>query len=284
MEEEEERKEVENIFSKDTGNHELVSGVQENVDPSPPETAGNIDGKADAGQSSVTLQATDSVPKVLDQETTGITDGKADTGRSSVTLQVTDPVHKVLDEDQFEQVNLKDQDKTVGASLGSHVESNRTLNSDNARQSYGGFEISSQALTSEFDSSMADELQDDQSAWSPRQDSQFGHSIYTSMSAGSFDSSYYGDAGYSPVGSPPKSRQKPIMPNVSPELLHLVDSAIMGKPESLDKLKNIVSGVESFGTGEEMESIAYLVVLIHLLQQWVVLKVLKKMRITILLA
>ncbi|KAL6124354.1 hypothetical protein ACLB2K_076867 [Fragaria x ananassa] len=260
MEEEEERKEVENISSKDTGNHELVSGVQENVDPSPPETAGNIDGKADAGRNSVTSQATDSVPKVLDQETTGITDGKADAGRSSVTLQVTDPVHKVLDEDQFEQVNLKDQDKTVGASLGSHVESNRTSNSDNVRQSYGGFEISSQALTSEFDSSMADELQDGQSAWSPRQDSQFGHSIYTSMSAGSFDSSYYGDAGYSPVGSPPKSRQKPILPNVSPELLHLVDSAIMGKPESLDKLKNIVSGVESFGTGEEIESIAYLVV------------------------
>ncbi|KAJ6972165.1 hypothetical protein NC653_032675 [Populus alba x Populus x berolinensis] len=34
----------------------------------------------------------------------------------------------------------------------------------------------------------------------------------------------------------------------------------MGKPEILDKLKNIVSGVESFGSGEETEGIAYLVV------------------------
>ncbi|KAK9910693.1 hypothetical protein M0R45_034645 [Rubus argutus] len=232
MEEEEERKkEVENISRKDADNHEVVSGVQENVDPSPQETTINTDGDV------------------------------ADVGRNSVTLQVADSLPKVVDEDQFEQVNLKDQDKTVGPSQGTHVESNRSSNSDNARRSYGGFGDASQAFTSEFDSSMVDEMQeDDQSAWSPRQESQFGHSIHPSMSATSFDSSYYGDAGYSPVGSPPKSRQKPVMPNVSPELLHLVDSAIMGKPESLDKLKNIVSGVESFGSGEEMESIAYLVV------------------------
>ncbi|PKI49551.1 hypothetical protein CRG98_030044 [Punica granatum] len=34
----------------------------------------------------------------------------------------------------------------------------------------------------------------------------------------------------------------------------------MGKPESLDKLKNIVNGDENFGSGDEMDSIAYLVV------------------------
>ena len=51
-----------------------------------------------------------------------------------------------------------------------------------------------------------------------------------------------------------------MMPNVSPELLHLVDSAIMEKLDSLDKLKNVISGVENFGDGEEAESIAFLVV------------------------
>ncbi|KAK3194964.1 hypothetical protein Dsin_026274 [Dipteronia sinensis] len=62
------------------------------------------------------------------------------------------------------------------------------------------------------------------------------------------------------MGSPAKPKAKAATPNVSPELLHLVDSAIMGKPESLDKLKNFVNGVESFGTGEEAEGIAFLVV------------------------
>ncbi|KAK1559949.1 hypothetical protein Q3G72_020411 [Acer saccharum] len=75
---------------------------------------------------------------------------------------------------------------------------------------------------------------------------------------------YHGDIGYSPMGSPAKPKAKAAMPNVSPELLHLVDSAIMGKPESLDKLKNFVNGVASFGTGEEAEGIAFLVVESHL--------------------
>ncbi|KAJ7951025.1 BEACH domain-containing protein C2 [Quillaja saponaria] len=89
---------------------------------------------------------------------------------------------------------------------------------------------------------------------------QFGHTIKQSTSSTSLDSNLYGDSGYSPVSSPRKPRPKTVMPNVSPELLHLVDSAIMGKPESLEKLKNIVSGMESFGSGEEMEGIAFLVV------------------------
>lgn len=69
----------------------------------------------------------------------------------------------------------------------------------------------------------------------------------------------YGNDGHSTIGSPLKPKPKP-MPNVSPELLHLVDSVIMGKPETMESLKNIVSGVENFGNGEEAESIALLVV------------------------
>lgn len=74
-------------------------------------------------------------------------------------------------------------------------------------------------------------------------------------------SSPYAEVGYnSPVDSPAKPKPKPSMPNVSPELLHLVDSAIMGKLEGMDKLKRVVSGKESFGSEEEAECIALLVV------------------------
>ncbi|KAF8091664.1 hypothetical protein N665_0439s0028 [Sinapis alba] len=56
-------------------------------------------------------------------------------------------------------------------------------------------------------------------------------------------------------------KPKDTTQNVSPELLHLVDSAIMGKPESLEKLKNIVTGAESFGSGEEdAETTSFLVI------------------------
>ncbi|CDY51019.1 BnaC04g55320D [Brassica napus] len=66
------------------------------------------------------------------------------------------------------------------------------------------------------------------------------------------------------VQSPHRPKPKDTMQNVSPELLHLVDSAIMGKLESLDKLKNIVTGAESFGSGDDdAETIAFLIV-IHL--------------------
>ncbi|CAF1844542.1 unnamed protein product [Brassica napus] len=63
------------------------------------------------------------------------------------------------------------------------------------------------------------------------------------------------------VQSPHRPKPKDTMQNVSPELLHLVDSAIMGKLESLDKLKNIVTGAESFGSGDDdAETIAFLVI------------------------
>ncbi|KAL1828538.1 hypothetical protein ACET3Z_006950 [Daucus carota] len=74
------------------------------------------------------------------------------------------------------------------------------------------------------------------------------------------------DVGSSRVGSPNKSKPKPKldMSNLTPEILHLVDSAIMGKPESMDTLKDIVSGAEGFENEEEakaqVENIAVLVV------------------------
>ncbi|KAL8114272.1 hypothetical protein AgCh_021212 [Apium graveolens] len=61
----------------------------------------------------------------------------------------------------------------------------------------------------------------------------------------------------------PKTKIKLDMSNLTPEILHLVDSAIMGKPESMDTLKDIVSGSESFENEEvegQAEKIALLVV------------------------
>ncbi|KAF8108563.1 hypothetical protein N665_0108s0096 [Sinapis alba] len=55
-------------------------------------------------------------------------------------------------------------------------------------------------------------------------------------------------------------KPKATMQNVSPELLHLVDSVIMGKPESLHKLKNLVNGVEKFEPEEDPETTAFLVI------------------------
>ena len=89
----------------------------------------------------------------------------------------------------------------------------------------------------------------DNLSYSPGSEGHFALTPKDFSSSISFDSS-----GYSIVNSPPKPRNKHEKPNVSPELLHLVDSAIMGKPEGMDKLKNIASGVEIFESGEEMDS------------------------------
>lgn len=147
------------------------------------------------------------------------------------------------DEDQFEQVSLKDPGQSQSPN-----------SDDNVRQSSESQEI--------FDFfSVKTGLEHD--TCSPAEpERQSVHPITQSSPMSSIDSTsgLSLDAGYPPVGSPHKPKAKPVMPNVSPELLHLVDSAIMGKPESLDKLKNVVSGAEAFGNGEEAESTAFLVV------------------------
>ncbi|XP_058104707.1 BEACH domain-containing protein C2 [Magnolia sinica] len=85
-----------------------------------------------------------------------------------------------------------------------------------------------------------------------------------SSSSASFNSSstFHGESAVSsPIGSPSKPRNmKPAMPNVSPELLHLVDSAIMGNPGSLERLRGIVNGKEDLGGEEEIECVSFSVV------------------------
>ncbi|GMJ01400.1 Beach-Domain Homolog C2 [Hibiscus trionum] len=130
-----------------------------------------------------------------------------------------------------------------------------------AGESHGGHADSSRSVDLDYDrcSSLPIPLHD-RSSSSPGPARQTDFSIKQSSSATCLDYVFYEDSGCSPHDSPRKTKPKAVMPNVSPELLHLVDSAIMGKPASLDKLKNIVAGVETFGTEEDMDSIPFLVV------------------------
>nr|XP_027188541.1 BEACH domain-containing protein C2 isoform X2 [Cicer arietinum] len=168
--------------------------------------------------------------------------------------QSVDSATTVMVEDQFEQVSLKDQDKNNESD-----DSNRSPGSDKRQHSDGGYaedsRYSSGSCSVEYDSSLVADLHLDNLSHSPGSDGHFGHTNKQFSPSISFDST-----GYSPVKSPPKSRQKHTKPNVSPELLHLVDSAIMGKPEGMDKIKNIASGVEIFESGEEMDSVPFLIV------------------------
>lgn len=225
MEEEEKAKDIE-ISGTESDTHEADSGVKE------------ISGNSHQGNvnASISIGSECEDKNVLSQ-------GKE-----------IDSVTTVVDEDNFEQVSLKDQEKN-----NEFVDSNQSSHSDNVENLYGGNTEASQSphgmYMTESDSSPVADMQHDHSVYSPESEGQFGHTINQFSYPIGVDST-----GYSPVGSPPKSRQKNAMPNVSPELLHLVDSAIMGKPEGLQKLKNIARGIESFGGEEVAENVAFLIV------------------------
>ncbi|KAM7260927.1 hypothetical protein ACFE04_026402 [Oxalis oulophora] len=163
---------------------------------------------------------------------------------------------KAVTGDHLAPLSLNNQDKAFNQE--SQV-GNEDLNSfsDSAEEVD---KFSSLTYGGEYDScSSLGETRHDRSISSPGPVRKIDFGIKPSYSSASFDCYYQGD-GYSPISSPRKPKQRAVMPNVSPELLHLVDSVIMGKPESLDKLRNIVSGVEHFVSGEDHETIAFLVV------------------------
>ncbi|MED6182050.1 hypothetical protein PIB30_025126 [Stylosanthes scabra] len=153
----------------------------------------------------------------------------------------------LVDESQFEQVHLQDQEKNNEYGFSEHGSG-----LDDVQQPVDGnaadFEFPS-GMYSTGHSSPVNDMQ--HYPFSPDGEEHFGQSV---------SSTGFNTPGFSPVGSPSKPRQKNAVPNVSAELLHLVDSAIMGKPESMEKLKNIASGVEILGNGEEMENVAFLIV------------------------
>nr|XP_043628907.1 BEACH domain-containing protein C2-like [Erigeron canadensis] len=60
--------------------------------------------------------------------------------------------------------------------------------------------------------------------------------------------------------SSPRPKPKPASLDINTEILHLVDSAIMGQPESIETMKSMVSCAENFGDGVDADSVAYLLV------------------------
>ncbi|CAA3000073.1 BEACH domain-containing C2 [Olea europaea subsp. europaea] len=184
----------------------------------------------------------------------------ADNEGINVVLEGVDSSPPLVDDDLFEHVPLKENNKIAEDVHGS-------FSPDNLRHSSGGseetFEFSfGNASTSGFNSPHDAEVHHNHHFSSPGPQGDSTNNITVPSSSASLDSAlhFHVDSGYSPAESPQKTKPKQVMLNVSPELLHLVDSAIMGKTESLERLKNIVSGVEIFGNGEEAVKIAYLVV------------------------
>ena len=182
---------------------------------------------------SVGGQLDESHQKETVNDGSGIEDEQADEIESGKT---------VTDGDRFDQVSLKDQRKN-----NEDVESNHSLGSDDVQdhpidENEEEFQISSGMYSPEGNTSPVPAMQHDHISYSPGSGGHFGVG--------------FGSTGYSPQ----KPKQKNAMPNTSAELLHLVDSAIMGKPEGMEKLKNIASGVEILGSGEEMESVSFLIV------------------------
>ncbi|TYJ08697.1 hypothetical protein E1A91_A11G092100v1 [Gossypium mustelinum] len=208
------------------------------------------------GETSVKSFDTHEIGSAVEDRIGGSHQDNATGGEESILKTnnaVSQEVHSATpigDEDQFEPVSLENQDKAAGEFQDDQVDSNRSSTSDYQRQ----------LSVMEYDSSSMSGPRHDSSASNPGPERQTDYQIKQSISETGLDSVFYADSRGSPLGSPTTSKPKAAMPNVSPELLHLVDSAIMGKSEGLDKLKNIVSGAETFESVEDMESIPFLVV------------------------
>nr|GMD65017.1 BEACH domain-containing protein C2 [Ipomoea batatas] len=195
-------------------------------------------------------------------ESVGIPQTENDGEHNSVVSGGVKAEVVVVNDDLLEHASLQDQHKG-----GPDSNDSQFSGSNNVRLSLGGsrgnFELSSVNVPSRLSSPAVPEIRHDHVS-SPGLDMQSssGDDIRQSCTSVSIDSAgySYGETECVAVDSPQKSKSKQVTPNVSPELLHLVDSAIMGKPESLDELKNIVSGSQSFGDGEYADAIAFLVI------------------------
>ncbi|KAL0397809.1 UNVERIFIED_CONTAM: BEACH domain-containing protein C2 [Sesamum calycinum] len=144
----------------------------------------------------------------------------------------------VLDDNLFEHVSLKDQDNNgtkMSQSLSPDEFSPSSIgNKDTFEFSFAGVESSG------FDSPPDLAVHHDRHYTSPGPERDSNYDIREPSPSASPDLQSFGDTGYSPVDSPQKPKPK--------------------EAESLEKLKNIVSGVESFGGDVEAVAVAYLVV------------------------
>ncbi|CAO2834959.1 unnamed protein product [Amaranthus hypochondriacus] len=159
--------------------------------------------------------------------------GEDDRGNTSCSL-VTDNV----EDERFEQVSLNDQENS-GGGLHHRDGSGASMASDSALSLSG----------------RAEKIED--LSHGRLVDSVESRHKTNSSSSGHMRNNI--DDKVLSTEPPQKTRPKGAMSSVSPELLHLIDSAIMGKSESLDKLKKIVTGAEAFGD-EDDDALSFLVI------------------------
>ncbi|XP_042065984.1 BEACH domain-containing protein C2-like [Salvia splendens] len=181
----------------------------------------------------------------------------ANNGGGGTDLVGINTASPILDDDLFDHIPLKDKER-IG------IETNQSPGPDDIRHSSIGSEETFEFTFPNVPSSGIDSSPDAgldyglRSSFGAENDSNYD--INESLSSSSLDALQpYGDFGYSAY-SPQKPKSKQLSPTGSPELLHLVDSAIMGKPESLEKMKSVVSGVERFGGDTDAVAVAYVVV------------------------
>lgn len=169
----------------------------------------------------------------MEEDPHGPTEAAPPAASSQTPASGSPPEGPIPDDDLFEPVSLGDPDRPdpSGPDHAAAADSFRSSSADAASDS------------SRAEAAAAAELHDSLSAdaHSSPPYSPSGPALRLSPSSGSFDSYP------SPVASPSKPRAKPAMPDVPPELVHLVDSAIMGKAESIKKLKSMVSDGGSCG-------------------------------------
>ncbi|XXG76013.1 hypothetical protein AAC387_Pa08g0457 [Persea americana] len=162
------------------------------------------------------------------------------------------------EEDRFEQVSLKDQEGSVLEPEG-NLESPTVSTSDNVSPAA---ELAVGKTVAELDGAIAADMHESPHA-SMGLENLSDRDIKPSLSLGSPDSSmgFTGDSVISsPFASPQKPKTKPSMPNVSPELLHSVDSAITGEPSGLENLRGVVSCNNKPAQDKEVVDIAFMVV------------------------
>ncbi|KAG9147689.1 hypothetical protein Leryth_014857 [Lithospermum erythrorhizon] len=163
----------------------------------------------------------------------------------------------IIEDESFEPVSLKDHGNDLD-------DVDRSLSSDNIRHGSGvseAYEGVFGKTPSASDSPVGTDFHHDSHFSSPSPP-RSSYQISRLPSSGNHDSDHNSprDSRGSPFSSPQKLKPKQVTSNVSPELLHLVDSAIMGKHQSLENLKDVVSGVKSFDDGEDADTISCLVV------------------------
>ncbi|XP_038973687.1 BEACH domain-containing protein C2-like isoform X2 [Phoenix dactylifera] len=158
----------------------------------------------------------------------------ANSSRSPAPGGAHPPAGLTPDDDLFEPVSLGNPDHAPAT-----ADSVRSPTSDNLNRSSGAGAASDSSPSATAAAELYDSHSADMHTFPPHSPS--GPVLRPSPSSGSFDSYL------SPVGSPTKPRAKPAMPDISPELVRLVDSAIMGKTESIEKLKSVVSDGGDFG-------------------------------------